>query len=226
MKSYSQVFFHEDEKSSAFVPLDDFPQIECREGGQGWIHVINDNRGDEFHVCMSCGHAFESNPHFTGGGGINHEKPWKRNQECSGFPRKIALGYRYRTDVLELRLPVKDDPNKSFEDWRSQWLSVLYAFVKGARRSLDIDERDLDGCLYYSSLHPSLVLFDTCPGGAGFVVEVKERFNEVLDKAINLLNCGYCGEDASCISCLRTYSNQRYHNLLKRGLAMNYLRSL
>jgi len=228
MKSYSQVFFHEDEDSSAFAPLDGFPRIECREDSQGWIHVINDNRGDEFHVCMSCGYAFESkvHPHFTKDG-ISHKKPWRSDQECTMNPTTIALGYRYRTDVLELRLPVKDDSDKSFEDWRSQWLSVLYAFVEGARRSLDIDERDIDGCLYYSSAeHPSLVLFDTCPGGAGFVIGVKERFNEVLDKAINLLNCGYCGEDASCISCLRTYSNQRYHNLLKRGLAMNYLRSL
>jgi len=227
MKSYSQVFFHEDKESSLFIPITGFPQIECRKDGRGWIHVINDNRGDEFYVCMSCGYAFESNPHFTVSGGISHEKPWNRNQPCTGFPRKIALGYRYRTDVLELRLPIQDTNKVSFEESHSLWLSVLYAIVEGARRSLDIDERDLNGCLYYSSTkQPSLVLFDTCPGGAGFVVEVKDRFSEILDKAVNLLDCRYCGEDSSCISCLRTYSNQRYHNLLKRGIAYKYLHSL
>ncbi len=228
MKSYSHVFFHEDaEKSTAFVPIGNFPRIVYREGGQGWIHVINDNRGDGFYICMFCGYTFERNPHFTGGGSVRHEKPWNRNQECIGSPSRISLGYRYRTDVLELQLPKTETQTNSFEERHTMWLSVLYALVEGARRALDIDERDLDGCLYYSSAEqPSLVLFDTCPGGAGFVIEVKERFNKVLDNALNLLDCSYCGEDSSCISCLRTYSNQHYHNLLKRGLALDYLQSL
>ena len=152
------------------------------------------------------------------------------NQECTGSSEKIekaALGYRYRTDVLELRLPKTEVETNSIENRYPMWLSVLYALVEGARRALDIDERDIDGCLYYSSANqPSLVLFDACPGGAGFVIEVKERFMDVLDRAINLLNCKHCGIDSSCISCLCTYSNQRYHNLLKRGLTLNYLRIL
>jgi len=223
MKSYSQVFFDKGE-GSEFVVLPSFPQVKQREGNQGWIHVINDNHGDAFHICMSCGYGFEVNPHFSDG--ISHQKPWNRNQSCTGYPRKKTLGYRYKTDVLELQLPLMDVQASSFEDRQSLWLSVLYATVNGACRKLDIDERDLGGCLYSAAEQPSLVLFDTAPGGAGFVHEVKEHLPEVFQAAIELLHCTYCGEDSSCISCLRTYSNQRDHNLLKRGLALNYLNSL
>ncbi len=38
---------------------------------------------------------------------------------------------------------------------------------------------------------PSLVLFDTAPGGAGFVHEVKEHLSEVLQAAVELLNCNF-----------------------------------
>ena len=82
LRSYSQVFFHEDETSAVFVPILDFPQGEYREGGQGWIHVVNDNGGDDFHICMSCGHTFKSFPHGKKGG-AKHNKPWRSDQECT-----------------------------------------------------------------------------------------------------------------------------------------------
>lgn len=107
------------------------------------------------------------------------------------------------------------------------WLSTLYAFVNGACQALDINERDVEGCLYYSQKgHPSLVLFDTSPGGAGFVQDIKNNFREVMRKAVQLLDCKFCSEDSSCIACLRTYYNQREHNRLRRGPAQEYLKSL
>ena len=237
MKSFSKVFFHEDsheDKTSAeFSQLLDFPLVEYRESNQGWIHVINDNGGDDFRVCMSCGYTFETkiNPSYKRGTGNSnpwtHIKPWSTDQECTMHPNDIALGYRYRTDVLELRLKAMEKQANSVEQLHVLMLSALYAFVEAAKRVLDIDERDVDGCLYVSSKEwPSLVLFDACPGGAGFVIEIKDKFREIIKRALELLDCKYCGEDTSCISCLRTYSNQRYHNLLQRGIALEYLRKL
>ena len=230
MKSYSNIFFHEDEKGIEFETISDLPQVEYRESSQGWIHVINDNRGDNFYICMSCGFTFERIMSRQKIGVKNnkvfkHNKPWS-GTECTGYPRKFALGYRYRTDVLELRL--KSEKNEMTEEHQyTLWLSVLYALVEATKRVLDIDERDLDGCLYVVPKgQPLLVLFDTCPGGAGFVVEVKTKFKKVIEGAIDLLNCKYCGEDSSCISCLRTYSNQRHHNSLERGIALKYLQKL
>jgi hypothetical protein len=160
-----------------------------------------------------------------------HMKPWTSNATCSTTRlERRSLGYRYRTDVLELRLPLdhlRELGSLGPDDSHSLWLSVMYALVNGACHALDIDERDLSGCLYYSQkYHPSLVLFDTAPGGAGFVHEVREHFREVISEALKRLDCNSCGDDSSCIACLRNYFNQRDHNRLRRGWARNYLGAL
>ena len=230
MKSYSDVYFHETGDEVAFVPLPDFPKISCRESNQGWIHVINDNRDKGFFLCKSCGYMTGNNPHFDPDEGKTHSKPWASDQRCASknkFMRKIALGYRYRTDVLELCCPGENIEGlqlQNFEDHHSLWLSVLYALINGACRALDIGERDLGGCLYYSSKeHPLLILFDTAPGGAGFVQDIRKHFREVLEEALKLLDCHSCAKDSSCIACLQTYFNQRDHNRLIRGRALEYL---
>ncbi len=229
MKSYSEIFFHDDAAESAFIPIAGFPKISYREASQGWIHVINNNQGDDFHICGSCGYATNVHPaRAPHPGNTAHTKPWTTDQNCSNTRlERRGLGYRYRTDVLELCLPLDYIDRLGLhgpEDYQSLWLSVLYALVNGACQALDIDERDLGGCLYYSQKdHPSLVLFDTAPGGAGFVHEIRNHFAEVMQKALHILDCKSCGEDSSCIACLRTYFNQRDHNRLRRGRAKNYL---
>ncbi len=227
MKTYSDVFFHEAEEASAFTPLQSFPIFSFREGGQGWIHVINSNRGNGFFVCKDCGFVFNTNPYFFKKSKNTHVKPWTNDKECSNTRLdNLALGYRYRTDVLELRLPDEglEKLNLRGQEYHSLWLSTLYALNNAACRALDIDERDLGACLHYRrQASPNLVLFDTAPGGAGFVREVKKNFQDVVKKALELLNCGYCAEDSSCIACLRTYFNQRDHNILSRRLARKYL---
>lgn len=150
------------------------------------------------------------------------------NQQCSiKRLERRSLGYRYRTDVLELRMPVEHlatIERHGVGDSHSLWLSVMYALVNGACHALEIDERDMGGCLYYSQqYYPSIVLFDTAPGGAGFVHEVRDHFKDVVNEALKLLDCNSCGDDSSCIACLRTYFNQRDHNRLRRGWAKSYL---
>lgn len=231
MKSYSEIFFHDDAAESEFAPIAGLPNIQYREAKQGWIHVINNNQGDDFYVCGSCGYATKNNPAYVRSGNTPHIKPWTSDQNCSNTHlERRGLGYRYRTDVLELRLSLDHVDRlglRDHDDFHSLWLSVLYALVNGACQALDIDERDLGGCLYYSQKgHPSLVLFDTAPGGAGFVHEIREQFPEVMRSALHLLACKSCGEDSSCIACLRTYFNQRDHNRLRRGLAKSYLSAL
>ena len=223
MKTYSDIFFHEGEEESAFTPIQSMPTFSFREGGQGWIHVINGNRGHNFFVCEACGYVFNANPYFSKEQKNTHVKPWTNDKKCSNTRlNPLALGYRYRTDVLELRLPDKGLGKLRLRN--PLWLSTLYALNNAACRALEIDERDLGACLYYGMQgHPTLVLFDAAPGGAGFVREVKENFKVVVEKALELLDCNYCAEDSSCISCLRTYFNQRDHNILRRGLAREYL---
>ncbi len=74
----------------------------------------------------------------------------------------------FLTDVLELRFssPASLAANSSV------WHSLLYAFLEGAAQSLGIARDDIDGCLYPYGPHgqaPSIVLYDSIPGGAGNV---------------------------------------------------------
>ena len=228
-RSYSQAFFQESSVDLEYLSIPQYPSVKYKEGEPGWIHVINDNREDGFQVCMFCGYTFNENSVFATKKGV-HMKPWTNDQECQGNPTKFALGYRYKTDVLELKMPtdpLKNIPLSSRSMINSLWLSVLYTLVNAACRKLEISNREIDGCLNYSIEEtPSLVLFDTAPGGGGFVKTVQERFAEVLEEAQILLGKECCGEDTSCIVCLRTYSNQRHHNSLVRGLAHEYFSKL
>ena len=224
MKSYSASFFHDDGNTEEPINFPDIQNVRYRLLNKGWIHVINDNHSDGFFICKICGYVSPVNPIFSSRKNTTHFKPWTSDQSCSSsnsYMQKLDLGYRYRTDVLELFFP---KPSIKVKDMYSLWLSVLYAIVNGACQVLDINERDLEGCLHYKDLYPSLVLYDTAPGGAGFVEDVKANFKTVVEKAFSILNCKYCNEDSSCIACLRNYYNQRDHNRLRRGYALGYFK--
>lgn len=226
-RSFAASYFHNDSEGAAFDPAPGFPLVRCRRDGRGWIYVVNDNNGRDFYICMSCGFAALLPPAFNRGAQRFHEKPWSTEERCTGQMRRLALGYRFRTDVLELAFPTRELPSSQGNDPYSLWLSLLYAIVSAAWLELEIDERDLGGCLHYAAKGvPTLIVFDTCAGGAGFSLAVRENLRSVLRRAQEILSCRSCAEDSSCIACLRNYGNQRDHNKLRRGLALRYLQSL
>ena len=93
----------------------------------------------------------------------------------------------------------------------------------------------ISGCLQSINLggaaNVSFILYDTTPGGAGHVRRLQE--NNALYKAIlnawqlmKQCNCGGPEGHASCYACLRTYRNQKLHDILDRSLAIEYLNSI
>jgi ATP-dependent helicase YprA (DUF1998 family) len=110
-------------------------------------------------------------------------------------------------------------------------LSLLYAILEGASLSLGISRNEINGCLYYNdeneSLIPSIMIYDVVPGGAGHVKKISRKIEEVLMGARRKVSgaCG-CGEETSCYGCLRNYSNQLFHEILSRGLPLNYLNNI
>jgi ATP-dependent helicase YprA (DUF1998 family) len=100
--------------------------------------------------------------------------------------------------------------------------STLAALV-AATTKLGIARGDMDGVIRWSSGLPSLVLYDTVPGGAGHAVHLKDRVSELIDAAATLVcNCE-CGESSSCYGCLRSYENQYAHDQLSRAEAIAVL---
>ncbi|MGD9099900.1 MAG: DUF1998 domain-containing protein, partial [Anaerolineae bacterium] len=108
------------------------------------------------------------------------------------------------------------------------WLSVLYALLEGASETLGIRRDDLDGTLYHYSagIAPALVLYDNVPGGAGHVRRIANELREICLAAWKRLDQCECGPETSCYECLRNFRNQPYHDLLKRGLARDFLQEL
>ena len=103
-------------------------------------------------------------------------------------------------------------------------LSVLYAVLESACNTLEISREDIGGTLIpHSAGSWSFVFYDAVPGGAGHVLMVEGELTRILHAALERVSSCDCGEETSCYGCLRSYSNQRDHEVLSRGLARSVL---
>jgi Domain of unknown function (DUF1998) len=69
-----------------------------------------------------------------------------------------------------------------------------------------------------------IYLYDTLPGGAGFVRQVGTLGLRVFQETLSVLES--CNCDRSCYRCLRSYKNKFEHELLDRFLGAALLRHL
>lgn len=198
--------------------VDRYPGIRVGTPRQGRLVSINTgsaNRG--FRVCQSCG-AAEVIPHNGLSFSKSHKSP--RGRECTGqLSYQIDLGHDFITDVLEIHL------NTHLPMRFADWWSVGYAIAEGASGALGIKRDDIDLSLRLSPEGGySVFLTDSVPGGAGHVARIHEHLPLVLRKALDRVEHCACEETTSCYQCLRTYSNQRMHSRLSRGVAAAFLR--
>ena len=179
----SKVFFSEyqvpgrDNRSmeEQFVPIlmGNNLSILQRYSRFGWLFVINQGiTGTEFRVCQYCGMAepapFGGAPKRERGGRPPTHKNPLTGRECRGYFNTFALGHKFMTDVLELRI---EGNFSAITDPIPTWRSILYALLEGASETLGIRREDLDGTLNFTegTKIPSLIIFDDVPGGAGRV---------------------------------------------------------
>ena len=201
---------------------------EKRYSKYGWMALVNDGHGMGFHICPTCGWGEVIN--FGAGGrplgrGTHpaHKNPIS-GRDCTGNPITRDLGHHYLTDVLEIS--IKGIPQILRKD--AVYRSFLYALLEGASEAQGIRRDDIDGTLYYRSFgeSSSFILFDSVPGGAGHVKNIKDNLLEAVKAALKKVDSCSCGEDTSCYNCLRNYRNQRFHDELQRGYAIQLLRML
>ncbi len=127
------------------------------------------------------------------------------------------LGYNFYTDVLIIEnLNIGTDPVKNY--------SLLYAFLEGASKALDIKREDIDATLTpQDENNYKIVLFDKVPAGAGFMKAVFDNFENVIQESLDIVRNCRCDEDTCCPVCLEHISNQYILNLIKRGIAKDIL---
>lgn len=150
--------------------------------------------------------------------------------------------YRYEIDLLEAVKKQRIDTdvvrirfdNYIIEDWE-HGLSILYGFLRGACSYLNIEENDISGCLQYEPVdgrpNYSIVVFDNTPGGAGHAKRLDNEIAlyNILTHTLKMMKCCVCGGevgDSSCYSCLRSYKNQKYHDLLKRKYVIEFVEQI
>jgi hypothetical protein len=193
----------------------------------GWMALVNDGNGQGFRICEKCGfgEVIQFGPHhqMLGGGNRGHKNPIT-DQSCTGTLITRDLGHHFLTDVLEIS--IQGIPQALRKD--AAYKSLLYALLEGASESQGIRRDDIDGTLYYRTFgeSPSLILFDSVPGGAGYVENIKNHLRDALVAGLKKMESCNCGKDTSCYNCLRNYRNQRIHDELQRGYAIQLLRKL
>lgn len=190
-------------------------RIGMRFSRQGRITVVNRGPvGGGFMVCMSCGHA-DTVTARRRDADTAHARPGTQ-RDCTSWLSHRHLGHQYLTDVVELEFPF------AMDDTRAR--SLLYALLAAAP-VIGIPSSDIDGTLRPRGKDKSatLVVFDTVPGGAGHVRRIHDSLPTLLEGARRVvMSCG-CAVTTSCYGCIRTYSNQRFHDDLARGDALNLL---
>jgi hypothetical protein len=202
--------------------------IELARGGRITATALRDAdlavlTYDGFCICNSCGYAYaytnKTRPR-------SHKTPW--GQGCNGHinEKSRQLGYEFKTDVCQIQMygltfPVGDKA-------QAFWPSLLYAFVEGCTVALGIARDDINGVLLREGGgRTSIVLYDDVPGGAGHTWRIANEAG-ALEQVLRAAEKRVAGEcsclpETSCYGCLRTFTNQRYHEQLSRGLALDFL---
>ena len=149
---------------------------------------------------------------------------------------RYNLMHEFTTDIIRVRLlanatgqllvssptfieTLRDNPENTRQRfyWDCFRRSLGDALVAAAARRLDIDSSEL-GISFHSAPDvvggKELILFDTAPGGAGYVRQLATYIQEIFVEAERVLSSCTCGD--SCYGCLRTYHNQMFHRRLNR----------
>lgn len=192
--------------------------------------VINDSG---FYVCEECGYTDLDEKQFVKIKKKQHKRSSGADCRAEGHNtlKRYSLGYRFETDVVQVRFIQPDLTNMD------DAISILYGMIRGICAVLDIESGDVSGCVqYYNNeqtgrMNYSLVFYDKTPGGAGHVRRLIQDgvMEMVLKKTMEIMKkctCGGENGDSSCYACLRDYYNQKYHDTLNRGTVIRFLKKL
>ena len=199
------------------------------------------NRGprrEGYRYCLRCGRidaAARRDSVLSG----SHPKPYPDEQQpqCDGGATAggLVLGTDFITDVLLVSLtpfpPQALVPGLLATDVALR--TLCEALTKAACTSLGLDIQELQAeyrpavtAAGREGAEAEIYLYDTLPGGAGFVQRAGELGVPIFEAALGIL--AHCPDscDSSCYRCLRSYKNKLEHELLDRHVGASLLRSL
>ena len=194
---------------------------------------------DFFYVCPKCGYSIASDetsklseyedykPGVTRieKNTTGHKNPFGRGKCSNTSLIKYSLHHEFKTDAAKISFSCDTSNYPTM-------LSVMYALLNSFAHELNIERRDIKACLTFKitkgRMEHKIIIYDSVPGGAGhsrrLVTEDGKVLKAVIKRAINLLDTCECSP--SCYRCLRSYENQKIHEILDREKALNFLKQL
>ena len=204
-------------------------------------HLLVTNRGprqEGYTYCTLCG-RIEPTALPKGTVGAVHRKPYpdEQDQMCPGgrATKGLVLGTDFITDVLLISVRVAPPLVLSAGLLATDVAlrTVSESLAKAACTKLGLEPQELQAEYRPALTHEGregreaeIYIYDTLPGGAGFVRRIGELGLGVFQAALSILE--QCPEncDRSCYRCLRSYKNKFEHDLLDRQLGASLLRFL
>ena len=192
-------------------------QIELRDAVR--LRLVNvgpsnlvDNGELGYPVCLVCG---ASRSPFASDSQLENFADWHA-EHCGERPKRIGFYANIVADTLTL----PDCPD------RTEGYSVMEALRHGASRVLEMELEDLQLLALGRPGQEAvdMALYDPMPGGSGLLDQILERFDEVVDEALDVVEECPSACDRVCVDCLMTFRNMYYHGNLDRHEAADRLR--
>ncbi len=205
-------------------------------------HLLVTNRGprnEGYSYCTKCGvisPAFGAKGFDAAG---DHKKPYpdERDGNCSGgkTSKGIVLGTDFISDVLLISLqvepPVYLPPGLLATEIAMR--TLCEALSKAACLKLELETTEIQAEFRPAlngrgseGLEAEIYLYDTLPGGAGFVRQAGSLGLKLFEETLRILEQCPDDCDSACYRCLRSYKNKFEHHLLDRHIALSLLRYL
>lgn len=161
-----------------------------------------------FPVCQRCGETrnpFASEIEKTNFDSI-HQKKCKIDKI-----NNIAFHIDFISDVLCL------GPYTNHSDA----INLKEAILNRSRAILDMGDMELEGFVNPEGDSFWAVLYDPTPGGSGLLPQIIRYWNRIVENGIKFHSGCICKQ--ACYSCMKSYGNQPYHNILDRHRAVDLL---
>jgi len=184
--------------------------------------------GPGFSICRHCGKV----PDARGRKTHNWTCPARGNEKEDTF---IECAYLYRdfsSEAVKILLPMS-----GIEETDVRLQSFIAAFHLGLKHQFGGDIDHLRSMLHTEPLAESglrvqyLVIYDTVPGGTGYLKELIKpgKMLDVLDIALKVLeDCGCASDEKKdgCYGCLYRYKNSRSMSAISRRTAVSILKEI
>ena len=151
-------------------------------------------------------------------------------ESCNKKPEQYGLFTRTHLDGVIL-FEVEIDKKMLMEEKGSyshpDTVNVSEALIIGMANVLQIERGDVGFITYGDDPTVQKVfLYDPMKGGSGIITQLQEKWENVIERAIELLRSCESNCANACYSCLKTFRNQRYHHLLDREESVRLLNEL